>query len=143
MANELFMLGNIGENLKLSLLAMFNGIKNTLVIPRFFRNVFITSIPKKKKFSSLLLEKERGIFLVTKLRAIFSKLLYNSIIETIEENLSKSSIGARKGRSPRDHLFVINSILNEVINSKSHKEIDLVFYNVKEAFDSLPVEHTL
>ena len=47
--NELFMLNNIGEDLKLSLLQLFNGIKNSQIIPEFFQNVYITSIPKRGK----------------------------------------------------------------------------------------------
>ena len=51
LVNELFMTNNIGFNLKVSLLKLFNGIKNNMHIPDFFRNVFITAIPKKRKSS--------------------------------------------------------------------------------------------
>ena len=47
--NELFMLENIGEDLKISLLQLFNRIKNSQIIPDFFQDVYITSIPKRKK----------------------------------------------------------------------------------------------
>ena len=46
--NELFMLDNMGDDLKLSLLQLFNGIKNSQIIPEVFQNVYITSIQKKK-----------------------------------------------------------------------------------------------
>ena len=85
----------------------------------------------------------RGIFLVPKLRSIFVKLVYNSIIDEIEAGLSLSNIGTRKKRSPRDHLFVLNSVVNEVLNSKDDKEIDCVFYDVSQVFDSLWMEHSL
>ena len=60
-ANELFCLTNIGQNLKMSILTICNSIKNKIEIPDFFKEVYISSIPKKKK-NPLSLEAERGIF---------------------------------------------------------------------------------
>ena len=85
----------------------------------------------------------RGIFLTPKLRGLFSKLVYNSIIDLIEDNLSLSNIGARKRKSPRDHLFVTYSVINEVLKSEDVVEIDCVFYDVTQAYDSLWMEHSL
>ena len=134
------MIDNIGENLKSSLILLFNGIKNNAYIPRFFRDVFITAIPKKQLLSWNL-ERERGIFLVPKVRVIFMKMIYSSIINTLENNLSWSNIGARKKKSPRDHLFVYYSVVNETVNRK--EPVDIVFYDISQAFDSLWAEHTL
>ena len=140
LVNELFMIENIGSNLKDSLIFLFNGIKNNTCIPDFFRNVFITAIPKKKKLQWDL-QFERGIFLVPKVRVIFMKMVYNSIINILEDNLSRSNIGARKRKSPRDHLFTLYSVVNETLNRK--EPVDLVFYDLSQAFDSLWVQHTL
>ena len=140
--NELFMPENIGEDLKCSLLVFFNKIKNQNQIPHFFRNVYITAIPKKRK-SSLDLVSQRGIFLVPKLRSLFLKLIYNSIIDKIEDNLSLSNIGARKNKSPRDHLFVVYSVIQETLSEKDVSDLDLVFYDLCQAYDSLWVSHTL
>ena len=85
------MLKHIGYDLKLSILQLFNKIKNQNKIPDFFKNVYITAIPKRKK-SPLDLINLRGLFLVPKLRGLFSKLIYNSIIDIIEDNLSLSNI---------------------------------------------------
>ena len=95
-ANELFLPNNIGDDLKLSLVKMCNKIKNEINIPTTLRDAFITAIPKGKK-SPLELENMRGIFLVNKVKSILMKLIYNSSITKIEENLSKSNIGACKG----------------------------------------------
>ena len=100
--NELFMLKNIGRELKESILILCNEIKNDLYIPEFLKNIYVTAIPKKRK-STMDLTKERFIFLVPKLRGIIIKLIYNSIISQIENNLSPSNIGARQGKSPPDH----------------------------------------
>ena len=139
--NEIFMTQNIGSNLKQSLLLFFNKIKNTNEIPELFKHVYIKAIPKKKK-SPLELSSMRGIFLIPKLKAIFIKLIYNSIIDTLELNLSTSNIGARRNKAPRDHLFVLYSVINEMLRSK-HACIDLVFRDIKECFDSLWTKKTL
>ena len=71
------------------------------------------------------------------------KLIYNSIIDIIEENISISNIGARKNKSPRDHLYVLYSVIDEVLRGKEGCGVDLVFYDLAQAYDSLWVEHTL
>ena len=142
LVNELFMQENIGEDLKISLLHLFNKIKNSNQIPHFFKNVYITAIPKKKRLSLDLVD-QRGVFLVPKLRSLFLKLIYFSIIDTVEENLSLSNIGARKNKSPKDHLFVLYSVLHETLNEKEASDLDLVFYDLAQAYDSLWVSHTL
>ena len=139
-ANEIFVYQNIGSDLKNSILLLCNKIKNNISIPSFMNSIFISAIPKKKK-SPLNLENQRGIFLVPKIRSILVKLIYNSIIGVIEDNLTSSNIGARKGRAPRDHLFVLHSVVTETLRGK--EGCDLVFYDVVQCFDSLWVEKTL
>ena len=121
-ANELFCYNNIGQDLKMSILKICNSIKNKTEIPDFFREVFISSIPKKKK-KPLSLEAERGIFLVNRIRSIFLRLLYNSNIGEIEKNLSNASIGGRKNCSARDHLFVLQAV---IIDSNHNKKVNIV-----------------
>ena len=142
LVNELFLPKNIGANLKTSLLIFFNAIKNNCFIPQYLRNVYITAIPKKCK-APLDLTSERGIFLVPKLRVILSKLIYNDIIDIIEEELSPSNIGARRNKSPRDHLFVVYAVINETVQGKEVDCKDLVFTDVSQCFDSLWSQKTL
>ena len=98
--------------MKESILIICNKIKENGEIPTSWNQAYIKSIPKKKK-APLDLSSERGIFLLTKLRSILMKLIYNTIIDVVEENLSNSNIGARKGKSPRDHVFVLNAIIED------------------------------
>ena len=44
--------------------------------------------------------------------------------------MSNSNIGGRKQRNIREHLFVINGIMNDVRNNKETEEIDLEIYDV-------------
>ena len=135
-ANELFQVNNAGDDLKASLVIMFNKIKQNLHLPSVLRDADITAIPKNKK-SHLQLDNLRGIFLVNKVKSILMKLIQNTMINDIEDNLTESNIGARKARSTRDHLFVVNSIINEVKKDKSKEPINMVFYDVKQCYDSL------
>ena len=93
--------------------------------------------------SPLNLSLERGIFLVPKLRGLLSKLVYNSIIGQIEEKLSPFNIGARKNKSPRDHLFVVYAVVNETLRGKHGCCTDFVFSDVTDCFNALWVEKTI
>ena len=50
--------------------------------------------------------------------------------------MSSSNVGGRKGRSMRDQLFIINGIINEVVNGKG-KPIDLQSTDILKAFDKM------
>ena len=66
--NEIFRPEVIGEDLKKSLLMMFNRIKKEQKIPYFFNIANITTISKRG--SKLELMNERGIFRVSAIRSI-------------------------------------------------------------------------
>ena len=40
-------------------------------------------------------------------------------------------------------MFVLNSVINNVTKGKDTEDIDLVFYDLTQAYDSLWVKHTL
>ena len=68
---------------------------------------------------------------------VFLKLLYNSNIHNIEAKLSNSNIGGRKGKSARDHLFVLYSIISDVKQNKKSKCVDLIWYDLASCFNGL------
>ena len=133
--NELFKPGVIGEDLKLSLLLLFNKIKDQGIVPDLLKKSNITAIPKKKG-SRLDLENERGIFICSVLRTILMKLVYGDKYETIDANMSDSNIGSRRNKSIRNHIFVVNAIINDVNSSKKKKPIDIQQMDYKQMFDS-------
>ena len=52
--------------------------------------------------------------------------------------MSSSNIGARRNRNIRDHLFVINGILNDVQqNKKKTGGVDLGIYDIAKCFDKM------
>ena len=73
--NELFKKNVIGDDLKRSLLSMFNNLKTEQLIPILMNFANVTTVHKKG--SCLLLENERGIFRVAVLRYILMRLIYN------------------------------------------------------------------
>ena len=108
---ELFKFG--GKDLKLSLLRLFNLVKRNQIYPDILKPSNISSFYKLKGQKDDL-NNDRGVFVVVKLRSILDKLIYNDEYEIIDQSMSNSNIGGRKGRNIRDHLFVINAILNDV-----------------------------
>ena len=62
-----------------------------------------------------------------KLRGILAKLIHRSILNDLEGQLSQSNIGARKGFSTRDHVFVLNAVINETLRGKGDS-LDLVLW---------------
>ena len=96
----------------------------------------------EKKGDQTNLDNDRGIFNVSKIRSILDKLIYNDIYDAVDYNMSSSNIGARKSRNIRDHLFVINGILNEAINAPNKQPIDIQIYDVSKCFDKLDFINT-
>jgi hypothetical protein len=134
-ANELFKPENAGYDLNNAVLKMMNIIKQQQIFPEPLGYCNITSIYKNKG-SRKEFDNYRGIFRVTILRSILDKLIYNDEYPIIDENISDSNVGARKGRNIRDNIFVINAILNEVRRRKL-KGIDIQILDVKKCFDKL------
>ena len=129
-------------DLRKSLLLMLNRTKETLQIPTFFCNSNIASIWKKKG-DVLQLQYHRGIFLGSLFKTILMKLIYRRNYKTIDSNMSESNIGGRKGRSCRDHIFVVNGIIQDALCSKKSKPLDLFICDYKTMFDGLDVKTTL
>ena len=72
---DLFFSEIAGKDLKLSILKLFNRIKEENFIADFIRNAVITTIYEGKGEKSSL-ENDRGIFFVTTFRTILMKLIY-------------------------------------------------------------------
>ena len=94
--NELFKEGVAGNNLKVSMLRLFNKIKNENHLPDFMRKANITTIYKGKGEKSNL-ENERGIFIVSIFRSLVMKLIYQDIYNVIDKSMSmKLAVGRGK-----------------------------------------------
>ena len=91
---DIFKEGVIGTDLKLSLLMMFNKMKDEVVVPELLRTANITSLHKKN--CKLDLNNWRGIFVSSVLRTVFVKINHERTYETVTSSMTDSQIGARK-----------------------------------------------
>ena len=92
-----------------------NRIKSEQKYPGVLKISNISAIYKNKGPKNDF-EAYRGVFRVPILRTILDRLIYNDSYETIEESLSDSNVGARKGRNVRDNIFTLNAITNSIVN---------------------------
>ena len=70
------------------------------------------------------------------------KMTYNDKYNIVDENMSDSNMGARKGKNIRNHIFILNGVINEADNQKNHG-IDLQILDYKQCFDSLWIEECM
>ena len=75
------------------------------------RRATIETIPKKG--SKLIWKNERGIFLVSSIRSILMRLLYNLKIQKVDMHMSDSNVGGQKGKSGINHIWIINRIIHD------------------------------
>ena len=140
--NELFKQGIAGKDLKVSLLKLLNKIKEENEIPDYIKLADVATIYKGKG-SKTQLKNDRGIFLVTVFRSILMRLIYQDNYEILNRNISDSQVGGRKGKSVRNHIWVLNGVISDVLSRKSKTPIDLQIYDYKQCFDSLWLEECM
>ena len=135
-ANELFFNGIAGQQLKLPLLHILNKMKETNEIPDFIRMADICTIYKGKGSKNELIN-DRGVFLVTIIRSILMRLIYMDFYKMLDESMSDAQVGARKGKNIRNHIWIVNGIISDVLSTKTKKPIDIQIFDFKQCFDSL------
>ena len=141
MVNEVFKHGFMGTDLKEALLNLFNGIKSNMFIPMFMTLSNITTIYKNKG-SRMDMNNDRGIFILTVMKKMLDKLIYEDNYKEIDKNMSDCNIGARRKKNIKDHLLIIHGIINAVV--KGDEEcIDVQIYDIQKAFDALWLEDCL
>ena len=139
--NELFKPDVGGKDFQVSFLLMANKIKNEIYVPKFMQYATIVSIYKGKG-SKMELDNERGIFIVNIFRSVLMKMIYNDKYETVDKSMSDSNVGARKHKNIRNHIFVLNGVINEVINNKE-TGIDIGIMDYRQCFDSMWMEESM
>ena len=70
------------------------------------------------------------------------KLIYNDEYGTIDSNMSDSNIGARKNKNIRNHIFILNGVINETIKSKKNC-VDIQILDYRQCFDSMWLDETI
>ena len=77
----------------------------------------------------------RGIFQLAITRNILDRLVYNEEYATVSSNIGCFQAGSQKGRSIRDHTFILHASINEAKIMK--RNIDVNFYDIGQCFDSV------
>ena len=132
MFNELFKSGVMGKDLKKAVLQLMNGVKLEMFLPSMMELSNITTLYKNKG-SRFEMNNECGIFILTVLRKILDKLIYNNKYQDIDLGMSDSNIAARRRRN---HLFVVYGIINSILNEETSC-IVICIYDLEKAFDCL------
>ena len=76
------------------------------------------------------------------MKKLFDKLIYQDKYPSIDEKMSDSNIGARRGKNIKNHLFIIYGIINSVIQ-EGNICIDIQIYDIVKAFDRLWLEECM
>ena len=138
--NELFRPEVIGDDLKESIFLLLKKVKDNLEIPEIMENANITSIYKSKGDKNDL-KNDRGIFSVNIFRSLLLKLIYNDEYFTIDSNMSDSNVGGRKHKNIRNHIFIVNGIINEALKKKENVDIEILDY--RQCFDGMWLDETI
>ena len=70
------------------------------------------------------------------------KMVYKDKYSLVDGNMSDSNVGARKDKNIRNHIFVLNGIINEAVNKKG-LAIDIEVLDYRQCFDSMWLEETI
>ena len=70
------------------------------------------------------------------------RMINNDKYDVIDANMSDSQVGARKKKNIRNHIFIVNGIINDVLQDKS-KAVDIEIMDYKQCFDSMWLEDAL
>ena len=135
LSNHIFKYDNIGSNLEQSMLMMFNMMKSEGYVPMFMNRVNVACVPKKG--SRLVLKNDRGIYLVSKIRSILMRMIYNSNYDVMDSNMTDKNVGSRKGLSSLNNIFIICSIINDIRKSKTKMAVNLQILDYAQMFDSV------
>ena len=117
------------------LVQIFNHIFNTGLYPESWCNGVLIPIHKKGDKSNPA--NYRGITIINVFAKIFSLLLRNRINQWCEENdkFNDAQFGFRENRSTSDCIFILHSIIQNVLANKS--KLFCAFIDYEKAFDTV------
>ena len=70
-------------------------------------------------------------------------MLLQDEYQKIDDFMSDSNAGGRKGRRTQDHLFIINGIIFDHARSKARNQISISIYDCELCFDSIRQEEVI
>ena len=117
------------------LVDIFNAILDSGHFPELWTKGVLVPIFKKNDPNDV--KNYRGITLVSCFSKIFTGVINKRLDEWIKNNnvLSDAQFGFRAGRSTIDAIFILNAVVNKVLNDKGR--LYCAFIDLKKAFDSI------
>lgn len=120
------------DQIKLSV-ELFNMIYDTGIIPEeWLLSIFI---PIPKKLNAKECSEHRTISLISHTLKAFLKIIHNRLYHKLEENISETQFGFRKGLGTREALFALNVLIQRSMDVNQHVYACFVDYN--KAFDKV------
>ena len=71
------------------------------------------------------------------------RLIYKDKYDIIDRHISDSQIGGRKGKNVRNHVWIVNGIICDVLSNRKKTPVDILIYEYKQCFDSLWLQESL
>ena len=65
------------------------------------------------------------------------RLIYKDKYSQIDNNMSDSQVGGRKGMNVRNHIWIVNGIICDVLTTKKKNPIDIQIFDYKQCFDCM------
>ena len=90
-----------------------------------------------KKGDKLNTDSYRGIFIVNIFRSILMRLIHQDKSKIIDSHMTDYQIGGRKGKNVRDHIFIVNGIIQDTLSSVKVKPINIIVTDFTQCFDGL------
>ena len=65
------------------------------------------------------------------------QMINHDLYSKIDKSMGDSQVGARKSKNIRNHIWIVNGIISDVLSSKKNIPIDIGIYDYRQCFDSL------
>lgn len=129
---------NAPGNFLSRLVAVFNKIYDSGIIPSNFKDALI--FPLHKKGDTSLVSNYRGISFIDVEAKIFTGILLNRLADWIVKHniISEFQAGFRKTYATIDNIFSLVNLIEIKLEERSQKKMYLFFIDLKSAFDSVP-----
>ena len=133
------MIKRSGKSFENSVIRMMKTVYENEYIPSEWHKAYIKNIYKGKG-SKKDLNNYRGIILNSHLLKMMEKIIESKEIEKLED-MSDYQCGARKGKSVREHHFVIRNVIEEAKVKK--EEITAVYFDISKCFDKMVLKEVM
>lgn len=119
-----------------ALKVFYNAIFLAARQPKLFSLNFLVSIFKKG--DHCVLDNYRGIAIGSCLEKVFALILLDRLQSLTEKSnpISQNQIGFKKGHRTSDHVFVLNSIVNKIVQVNK-KRLYVAFIDFRKAYDKI------